>query len=152
VTLLFDADRAGQQGCWRAIENWAKQACPVSLAVAILPANVKDPDDLVKQQGPEALLQVLDAREPASVAYCRHLVGAVKSNCDLLRAATLAVPFLTAVGVCHPFEVKLATDFLADHGISAAQLRLATQQLDSAELQQMRGALNARIAYIDSLL
>jgi DNA primase len=60
--LVFDADAGGDTGVDRALELFASHE--VDLAIATLPAGL-DPCDLLVQQGPDALRQVLETAEGA---------------------------------------------------------------------------------------
>ncbi|MFZ1813630.1 MAG: DNA primase [Rhizobiaceae bacterium] len=62
--MCFDGDQAGQKAAWRAIDLALPGLRPGrSVTFAILPQG-KDPDDLLKEEGPGALQQVLDAAVP----------------------------------------------------------------------------------------
>ncbi|WP_394728225.1 DNA primase [Altererythrobacter sp. GH1-8] len=63
--LCFDGDNAGQRAAMRAIERALPMLRPArSLAIVRLPTGL-DPDDLIKQQGAEAMERLL--AEPASL-------------------------------------------------------------------------------------
>lgn len=63
--LCFDGDAAGQRAAMRAIGRALPMLAPMrSLAIVRLPAGL-DPDDLIKQQGPKAMEQLL--AEPMSL-------------------------------------------------------------------------------------
>ena len=76
--LCFDGDQAGLKAAWRA----ADMALPVvqagrSVRFALLPEG-KDPDDLVKAEGPDAFRTVLaDARPLADLLWMRETAGGV---------------------------------------------------------------------------
>ena len=76
--LCFDGDQAGLKAAWRA----ADMALPLiqagrTLRFALLPAG-KDPDDLVKADGPDAFRDVLaDARPLADLLWMRETSGGV---------------------------------------------------------------------------
>ena len=76
--LCFDGDQAGLKAAWRA----ADMALPVvqagrSVRFALLPEG-KDPDDLVKADGPDAFRTVLsDARPLADLLWMRETAGGV---------------------------------------------------------------------------
>ncbi|QPC88360.1 DNA primase [Mesorhizobium sp. NBSH29] len=76
--LCFDGDKAGLKAAWRA----ADMALPLiqagkTVRFALLPEG-KDPDDLVKSEGPEAFRQVLaDARPLADLLWLRETSGGV---------------------------------------------------------------------------
>jgi DNA primase len=62
--LCFDGDSAGRRAAFRAVETVLPLLRPgLSLAFAFLPEGL-DPDDLVRQQGGEALAAVLDQARP----------------------------------------------------------------------------------------
>jgi DNA primase len=76
--LCFDGDKAGMKAAWRA----ADLALPLiqagrTVRFALLPEG-KDPDDLVKETGPDAFRQVLaEARPLADLIWLRETSGGV---------------------------------------------------------------------------
>jgi len=76
VTLLFDNDTAGREGTRAALEQ-SRQATAAPNIQVVDPAalgDVKDPDELVRQDGVDAWRRVLAAREPATVYAGRLLL------------------------------------------------------------------------------
>jgi len=75
--LCFDGDGAGRKAADRAVEvalPWLKPG--VSVAFAFLPEGI-DPDDLIRQQGPAAMNEVLDRTRPlVDVLWERELRAA----------------------------------------------------------------------------
>ncbi len=62
--LCFDGDDAGRRAAFRAVETVLPHLAPgLSVQFAFLPEGI-DPDDLIRQQGPEAFQQVLDRTAP----------------------------------------------------------------------------------------
>ena len=62
--LCFDGDKAGLRAAFRAVERVLPLLKPgYSLRFALLPGG-KDPDDLVREEGGEAMRAVLDAAKP----------------------------------------------------------------------------------------
>ena len=62
--LCFDGDAAGRRAAFRAVETVLPHLAPgLSVQFAFLPEGI-DPDDLIRQQGPEAFQQVLDRTSP----------------------------------------------------------------------------------------
>ncbi len=62
--LCFDGDRAGLKAAWRALDMALPRLKPgVSLGFALLPEGL-DPDDLIRDQGPEAMRNVLEGAVP----------------------------------------------------------------------------------------
>jgi DNA primase len=74
--LCFDGDDAGRKAAFRAIDTALPHLAPgASLALAFLPRGL-DPDDLVRQQGPDAVQRVLDTARPlADVLWERELAA-----------------------------------------------------------------------------
>jgi DNA primase len=63
-TLCFDGDSAGRKAAFRAIDNVLPHLKPgYSVSFAFLPDGL-DPDDLVRQRGPEAMAAILNAPRP----------------------------------------------------------------------------------------
>ncbi len=64
--LCFDGDSAGRKAAWRAIDVALPKLKPgASVRFAFLPDGL-DPDDLVRQQGPQAMEAALTAARPLS--------------------------------------------------------------------------------------
>ena len=64
--LCFDGDQAGRRAAYRAVDLALPLLKPgISLRFALLPEG-QDPDDLVRQAGPEAMQEVLKAAQPLS--------------------------------------------------------------------------------------
>ncbi len=62
--LCFDGDTAGQKAGFRAIDTVLPHLKPgVSVAFAFLPDGL-DPDDLIRQQGPDAMQEILRTARP----------------------------------------------------------------------------------------
>ncbi len=62
--LCFDGDSAGQKAAFRAIDTVLPHLKPgVSIAIALLPGGL-DPDDLIRQQGPDAMRDILAKARP----------------------------------------------------------------------------------------
>lgn len=76
--LCFDGDQAGLKAAWRAAELALPLIQPGrTVRVAILPEG-KDPDDLVRQEGPQAFTAVLgEARSLAEFLWIRETAGKV---------------------------------------------------------------------------
>ena len=151
ATLLLDGDDAGQKGTMQAIQTWAETMSPVRLSVTRLFAH-KDPDELVRARGIDALRDVLAHRMPAASAYVASLLSGAESEAELLSAAHKAVPFLASVAVCHPLEAAMATELLSRRGLSSSALKLLTRQLDEEGLMQVRDSLQRRLSEVEGLL
>ncbi len=74
-TLCFDGDKAGRAAALRAAERALPMLKPgYSLRFALLPPG-KDPDDICRNAGPEAMAELLAAAIPLSDVVWRQLVG-----------------------------------------------------------------------------
>jgi len=72
-TLCFDGDRAGRAAALRAAERALPLLKPgVSLRFAMMPAG-KDPDDICRGEGPQAMADVLSAAAPLSDVVWRQV-------------------------------------------------------------------------------
>ena len=78
VTLCFDADDAGRAATARAVENAARAVASPTIFVARPLA--KDPDELVREHGIEAWLQLLQSRECGVSWRANDLVADVGSS------------------------------------------------------------------------
>ncbi|MDQ6436446.1 DNA primase [Mesorhizobium sp. LHD-90] len=76
--LCFDGDQAGLRAAWRAADMILPSVQPGRTArFALLPEG-KDPDDLVREEGPEAFRAVLaDARPLSDLLWMRETAGGV---------------------------------------------------------------------------
>jgi DNA primase len=76
--LCFDGDQAGLKAAWRAADLALPHIQPGrSVRFALLPEG-KDPDDLIRADGPDALRQVLsEARPLADLLWMRETAGGV---------------------------------------------------------------------------
>lgn len=73
--LCFDGDRAGRSAALRAAERALPLLKPgYSLRFAMMPAG-KDPDDICRREGPEAMTAVLAAALPLSEVVWRQLLA-----------------------------------------------------------------------------
>ena len=74
-TLCFDGDKAGRAAALRAAERALPLLKPgFSLRFALLPAG-KDPDDICRREGPEAMAQVLADAAPLSDVLWRQVLS-----------------------------------------------------------------------------
>ncbi|MXP09266.1 DNA primase [Pseudoblastomonas halimionae] len=70
--LCFDGDGAGQRAAMRAVSRALPLLAPgKSLAIAVLPTG-KDPDDLLKERGREAMLRVIEDARPLTDVLWGH--------------------------------------------------------------------------------
>jgi DNA primase len=78
----LDNDPAGEEGTLAAVENVRKvrNVRNVPDLYVVDPVHLgdsKDPDELVRKHGTEALLSILEKREPAALFVGRHLLKGV---------------------------------------------------------------------------
>ncbi len=86
-TLCFDGDRAGQKAALRAAERALPLLKPgLSLRFAMMPAG-KDPDDICRRDGPEAMGTLLADALPLSEVLWRQLLSEHPSDTPERRAA-----------------------------------------------------------------
>ena len=105
-TLCFDGDSAGQKAAARAIDIALPGLKPgYSVAFAFLPDGL-DPDDLVRQQGAEAVREVLAKRRPLVDVLWEREVGAGSLETPEHRAA-LEVRLQKLVGQIGDANVRL---------------------------------------------
>ncbi|HHV94911.1 MAG TPA: DNA primase [Clostridiaceae bacterium] len=75
VIISFDADAAGQKAAMRSLDMLTNIGCKVK--VLTIP-NGKDPDEYVRENGPEAFKELIDN----SMNLVEYKIGAVKKNID----------------------------------------------------------------------
>lgn len=76
--LCFDGDGAGQRAAWRAADLILPTVAPGRTARFVLLPEGKDPDDLVREQGPDAFRAALnDARPLGELIWSRETGGQV---------------------------------------------------------------------------
>ncbi len=72
--LCLDGDAAGRKAAWRAVENALPRLEPGhTLKVAYLPEG-RDPDDLLREEGPSALQTVLEGAMPLVEVIWREVI------------------------------------------------------------------------------
>jgi len=125
VVFCFDGDSAGRKAAWRALENaLATLREGHQLLFLFLPEGA-DPDSLVREEGPEALLERLDLAMPLSDFLLETLSGQVDMDTmdGRARMAELARPLMRRIpeGIYR----DLLTRRLADR-IGLSEVRLAS--------------------------
>jgi DNA primase len=86
-TLCFDGDKAGQRAALRAADRALPLLQPgLSLRFTILPPG-KDPDDICRRDGPEAMATVLAEAIPLSEVLWRQLLASHPTDTPERRAA-----------------------------------------------------------------
>ncbi len=85
--LCLDGDVAGRKAAWRAVENALPRLQPGhSLKVAFLPEG-RDPDDLLRDEGPAALQTVLEGALPLVEVIWRQVIESSPMRTPEERAA-----------------------------------------------------------------
>ncbi len=85
-TLCFDGDKAGRAAALRAADRALPLLKPgVSLRFAIMPAG-KDPDDICRREGPDAMAQVLADAQPLSDVVWKQLLSEHQTDTPERRA------------------------------------------------------------------
>ncbi|MCP3986979.1 MAG: DNA primase [bacterium] len=130
VVLLFDGDDAGQRAMLRALEILLPQGMRVS-AVG-LPAG-QDPDDLLRNEGAEALRKRINEAPPAlDVAIARAVAEGISTPWERADAATAVVPLLALVP--DPVERAEFTRQLAmATGVEPREIEAATRKIQTGE-------------------
>ncbi|MDX2309561.1 MAG: DNA primase [Hyphomicrobium sp.] len=126
--LCFDGDSAGKKAAWRAIDVALPHLRPgQSIAFAFLPDGL-DPDDLVRQQGSEALEGVLTAARPmADVLFEREWAqgnwSTPERRAGLEQQVRLLIARIEDPAVRHQYEremrQRLAASWASGWGASA---------------------------------
>ena len=134
VTLLFDADQAGRRAALRALELCLEQGLwPMRLEVP----NGKDPDEFVKDEGPEAMRALLDESRPLLDFYLDVLAADVRSGASQAdKALEDVAPLIARLGAknarqshyVHAVHAALAIEhrYITD-AVQRAARRIASQ-------------------------
>lgn len=97
VIIAYDADAAGQRATMRGLEMFADAG--VEVRVAQLPPG-RDPDDVVRREGPDALRRILEGAVPVVEYRFRQVMAQVDTATPRGRAE--------AVGVLAPWLARVA--------------------------------------------
>ncbi len=115
-TLCFDGDRAGRAAALRAAERALPLLKPgTSLRFAMMPAG-KDPDDICRRDGPDAMAKVLAEAAPLSDVVWRQLLSEHQTDTPERRAGLERSAFAKA-------------QVIADEGVRAQYVRLFKDRL-----------------------
>jgi DNA primase len=110
--LCFDGDEAGLKAAFRAIDTALPHLKPgKSLSYALLPEG-QDPDDLIRQEGPEAFRKALAAARPlVDMLYARETRGqdlaTPERRAGVDQALRSAVHAITDADVRRHYEIAL---------------------------------------------
>ena len=123
VLLVFDADPAGLRAARRAGEPLLGAGLDVRVARL---KGAKDPDELLRREGPEALRAAMDAAQPL-VGFCVEagLAAVGPQPSPTQRAAALADIF--------PLLVRLASSAEADAALQAAASTVGVSEASARE-------------------
>ena len=142
VIIAYDADAAGQRATMRGLAMFADAG--VEVRVAQLPPG-RDPDDVVRREGPEALRQILEAAVPVVEYRFRQVMAAVDTATPRGRAQAVAelAPWLARVG--HPVERaeyvrRYAVALGLDEAVLWQEVRRASRALRDAAARAGRRA------------
>ena len=144
--LCFDGDQAGLKAAWRA----ADMALPLiqpgrTLRFALLPEG-KDPDDLVKADGPDAFRAVLaEARPLADLLWMRETSGGVfdtpERRADLEKTLRELTSRIRDESVRYHYQQEMRDRVHAFFGAQRGRaVRQATDRTGRARQTQQRGA------------
>jgi DNA primase len=96
VTLIFDADPAGQAAARKGFEILLEQG--INVKIAVLPAG-QDPDSFILDQGPEAFLQYIETARPYIESYIHDVIrtGDITSPGGRVEVVNQVLPLLLKV-------------------------------------------------------
>lgn len=138
VRLAYDGDKAGIAATERAITIAAQVG--VELTIITLPADVKDPDELI-QQSPRKWQQAIDAAVPA----VDWILEQYSSRVDMASAAGKRAFTTAGLNIVRTlpdaveqehYERKVAT--MVGSSIEAVRAKLASTQIEQAELKKVK--------------
>jgi len=119
--LCFDGDKAGVRAAFRSVERALPLIKPgQTLRFALLPEG-KDPDDLIREQGPSAMQDVLDRAIPLVDMVWRREVSAEPLNTPEAKAGLKdrifsALREISHDGVRDQYKTALLAKFDAEYG------------------------------------
>lgn len=119
--LCFDGDSAGVRAAFRSVERALPLIKPgQTLRFALLPEG-KDPDDLIREQGPSAMQEVLDRAIPLVEMLWRREVNAETLDTPEAKAGLKdriysALREITHEGVRDQYKTALLAKFDAEYG------------------------------------
>ncbi|MCX6996353.1 MAG: DNA primase [Kiritimatiellaeota bacterium] len=129
ITLVLDADAAGEDAALRAAE--VLQAEGLSIRIASLPPG-HDPDSLIRQEGPAAFQRVLDQAQSA----LEFQIGVLRQRDDLASEAGLARATRAVLGTIARTPGAVQREQLLRR--AAALLRISEQALRQDLVRQSR--------------
>lgn len=119
--LCFDGDKAGLRAAFRSVERALPLLKPgQTMRFALLPEG-KDPDDLIREKGPDAMRDVLEASIPLVDMLWRREVEAERLDTPEAKAGLkdrifAALREITHEGVRDQYKTALLAKFDADYG------------------------------------
>jgi DNA primase len=146
--LCFDGDSAGRKAAFRAVDTALSQLKPgVSITFAFLPDGV-DPDDLIRQSGPDAMADVLARHRPlADILWEREWASGQwttpERRAQLERQLAALVGRISDAGVKSHYEQDIRTRLAAAWGRAPVPQRYGNGR-NVAQTQQRRVPYQAR--------
>ncbi|WP_243149759.1 DNA primase [Thermaerobacter sp. PB12/4term] len=150
VIIAYDADAAGQRATMRGLAMFADAG--VEVRVAQLPPG-RDPDDVVRREGPDALRRILEAAVPVVEYRFRQVMGQVDTATPRGRAEAVEALAPWLARVSSPVERgeyvrRYAVALGVEEGILWQEVRRAARALRSrapATGRPARGTLRGSI-------
>jgi len=143
ITLCLDNDEGGQGGTEKALRELKEHAPNLPVYVALLPEG-KDPDDLLKEQGPDALKKAIAEAVPG---WKYRLVNIINDHAgeeltDKSKADIVEALEREAAAIGSPTErdeaYTLAIGHLAPYGITKESFQKATEAIRQREREAKR--------------
>jgi len=144
ITLCLDNDEGGQGGTEKALRELKEHAPDLPVYVALLPEG-KDPDDLLKDRGPDALKKAIDEAIPGWKYALQNIVNehAGEELTDKSKAELVEELERAAAEIASPTErdeaYALVIGNLAPYGITKESFQKATEAIRQREREEKQG-------------
>jgi replicative DNA helicase len=144
ITLCLDNDEAGRAGTERALKELKEHAPELPVFIALLPEGIKDPDELIRKSGPDALKEAIKGMHGWKYTL-QNIINehAGEELTDKGKADMVEELERTAADITSPTErdeaYTLAINHLAPYGITKESFQKATEAIKQREKGEEQG-------------
>jgi DNA primase catalytic core len=139
ITLCLDNDEAGRAGTERALKELKEHAPELPVFIALLPEGTKDPDELIRKRGPDALKEAIKGMHGWKYTL-QNIINARDGEelaDDKIRAELVEELERAAADITSPTErdeaYTIVIEKLAPHGITKESFQKATEAIRQRE-------------------